>query len=103
MFSVVFAGNRNNTASLLMELYDLASKQGLVWIGTLYICESISLLAFSMYQCPVKAGLQHLSLCATVGIFRYAGCGPATPVDEAKPKTYCKYNDSVVSFAEDSP
>jgi hypothetical protein len=40
-------------------------------------------------------GLHHLSLRAAVDILRYAGCGPASPVDEARPKTYCKYNGSV--------
>ena len=35
MISVVCAGNRDSTASLLMEWYNLASKQGLMWIGTL--------------------------------------------------------------------
>jgi hypothetical protein len=47
-------------------------------------------------QWPGEAGLQvhHLSLCATVDILRYAGCGSASPVDEARPKTYCIY-DSV--------
>jgi len=59
------------------------------------IYDPISLQAFSVWQWPGKAGLQYLSLCATVVILRYAGCGPASPVDEAIPKTYCKYNDSV--------
>ena len=76
--SVVCAGNRNNTASLLMEWYYLASKQRLVWIGTLYIYDPISLLAFSMcHQWPGKAGLHRLSLCAAVDILRYTCCGPA--------------------------
>jgi len=59
------------------------------------IYDPISLLAFSMCQWPGKARLQNLSLCATVVILRYAGCGPAGPLVEARPKTYCKYNDSV--------
>jgi hypothetical protein len=42
------AGNRNRTASLIMEWYDVASKQRLVWRGTLYIYDPISLLALSM-------------------------------------------------------
>jgi hypothetical protein len=42
---------------------------------------------------PGKAGFHHLSLCVS-DILRYAGCGPASPVDEARPKIYCKYNDS---------
>ena len=42
-----------------------------------------------------KAGLQNLSLCATVIILSYAGCGPESPDDEATPKPNCKYNDSV--------
>jgi len=46
-----------------------------------------------MCQSPGNAGLQNLCLCATVVILRYAGCGPASPVDEARPKTYRKYND----------
>jgi len=54
-----------------------------------------SLLIFSVCQWPGKAGLHHLSLCAAVDILRYAGSGPASPVDEARPKTNCEYNDSV--------
>jgi hypothetical protein len=60
-----------------------------------YICDPISLLAFSVCQWPGMAGLHHLPLCATVDILRYSGCGPASPVYEATPKTYSKYNDSV--------
>ena len=59
------------------------------------IYDPISLPAFSMCHWPGKASLQNLSLCITVVILRYAGCGPASPVYEARSKTYCKYNDSV--------
>jgi len=59
------------------------------------IYDPISLLDFSVCQWPGKAGLQNLSLSATAVILRYAGCGPASPIDEARPKTYCKY-DSVL-------
>jgi len=37
-------------------------------MGTLYISDPISLLAFSVCQWPGKAGLHHLSLCAAVDI-----------------------------------
>ena len=50
------------------------------------IYDPISLLAFSMCQWPGKARLQNLSLCATVVILRYAGCGPAGPLVEARIK-----------------
>ena len=64
------------------------------------IYDPISLLAFSKCQWPGKAGLQNLSLCAKVVILRYAGCGPESQDDVARPKPYCKY-DSV--HAEDYP
>jgi len=66
-----------------------------MWIGNLYIYDPIILLAFTKCQWIGKAGVHHLSHCAAVHILRYAGCGPASPVDEARPKTYCKYNGSV--------
>jgi hypothetical protein len=70
-----------------MEWYNLASKQRLVWMGTLYISDPLSLLVFSMCQRPGKAGSHHLSLSIAVDILRYAGCGPASPVDKARPQT----------------
>jgi len=76
-----------------MEWYELASKQTPV-NRHLHIYDPISLLAFSKCQWPGKAGLQNLSLCATVIILSYAGCGPGSPDDEARPKPNCKY-DSV--------
>jgi hypothetical protein len=48
MISVVCAGKGNSIASLLMEWKDLASQQRLLWLGILYIYDSISLLAFSV-------------------------------------------------------
>jgi len=89
MISVVCAGNRDSRASLLMEWYDLASKQRLVWMVTLYISDPHSLLAFSMCQWPGKAGWHHLTICVAGDILRYAGCGPASPVDKSRPQTYC--------------
>ena len=56
MISVVRAGNGNSTASLLMERYDLASKQRLMCMGTLCISDPLSLLAFSICQWPGNAG-----------------------------------------------
>jgi hypothetical protein len=55
MISVVCAGNRDKTTSFLMEWYELASKQRLVWMGILYIYDPVSFLAFSICQCPGKA------------------------------------------------
>jgi hypothetical protein len=72
----------------------MASKQRLVWIGTLYIYDPISLLIFIMCQWPGRQDYT-TCLCAAVNILRYAGSGPTIPVDEVRPKTYRKYNDTV--------
>jgi hypothetical protein len=58
-------------------------------MGTFYISDPLSLLAFSFCQWPGKAGLHHPSLCVAVDILRYAGCDPTNPVDKARPQTYC--------------
>ena len=93
--SVVCAGNRNNTASLLMEWYYLASKQRLVWIGTLYIYDPISLLAFSVSSMARKGRFTApVSLCCSWH-FEVCLLWSSSPVDEARRKTDCKHNDSV--------
>ena len=62
----------------------------------MYIYDPISLLAFSMcHQWPGKAGLQHLSLLCCSWHFEVCLLWSSSPVDEARPKTDYKHNDSV--------